>query len=284
MKDERAWPRLLPAGLPDARESDDAGRYYCAHALFLGHVAVERGLAPVALDDEGDPLVGFLHVPPDEGTLGGVPSSLGDRHRDTKRVLAAALAGWAAALSDAGWDDPVNVVVTGFGSFRDVVDNPTGDFVRSREDVCETLGLAFPDALPSVANDADGTVRATLTVEAGRKQLRFCFAGLPVDDRCLAEDGDESLLALLAREGAHAWIGLGVCRSPFYRVETLPHDGGLQLDDGVLRHDREREPRRFPRGSRSLVRALERGGPVVAARVSRRAQQAAAAETPVRHR
>lgn len=262
-------PRLLPAGLPDARESDDAGRFYCAHALFLAHLAVERGRAPLARDDEGEPLVGFLHVPPDERTLDDKRPPSADRHRDTKRVVAAALAGWAPALARALPGDPLRVVVTGFGGFRDVVDNPTGDFVRSFADVRETLVLAFGDDLSSCTLEEEGRARATILVEGQPRTLALRLSNLPVDDRFLAYEGESSLLGLLENDvRAHAWLGLGVCRSRFYRVETLPHDGGLRNDVDGLRHEREREPGRFPRGSRSLVRALERGGPLVAARVT----------------
>ncbi len=263
---EPARPRLLPAPLPDARESDDAGQYYCAHALFVGHLAVERGRAPLARDDEGDPLIGFLHVPPDARTLQGAAEDVvsEDRHRETRQVVAAALAGFAHELVRSVPDGPLHIVVTGFGSFRDVVDNPTGAFVRSPADVRHALDLAFGDKLSSCAAGGDGSVRATMLIGSARRELMVHLVSLPVDDRCLALLGDHSLLASLERERAHAWLGLGVCRSSYYRVETLPHDGGLQLDDEGGRHVKDLAPRRFPRGSRALVRALERGGDVVA--------------------
>jgi hypothetical protein len=267
--DGLARPPLLPAGLPDVRESDDAGRYYCAHALFFGHLAVERGIAPLVRDEHGDPLVGFLHVPPDPQTRGAASDASDDdeRHGATRRVVAAALAGWVRVLARALEDEPARVVLTGFGSFRDVVDNPTGAFVRSRDDVEAALALAFGDDLRSLSFVADGDVRAEVLVEGRPRSLALSCASLPVDDRALAFRGEGSLLSSLEEEArAHAWLGLGVCRSPFYRVETLPHDGGLLLDDEGGRHDDGREPTRFPRGSRALVRAMERGGVVVGAR------------------
>lgn len=263
----RSRPPLLPAGFPEVRESDDAGRYYCAHALFLGHLAVERGIAPLIADKHGDPLVGFLHVPPD-GRTRAEPSPLLDeppRHRDTLRVVAAALAGWWPALARAG--EPARVALTGYGTFRDVVDNPTGAFVRSRVDLEAAVALAVGSDLRSCSFDGEGALRADIIVDGAVRSLTLVCESLPVDDRALAFRGEGSLLALLEeRARAHAWLGLGVCRSPFYRVETLPHDGGLALHDDGGRHDDGREPSRFPRGSRALVRAIERGGAAVTSR------------------
>lgn len=262
-----AHPRLLPAGLPDVRESDDAGRYYCAHSLFLGHLAVERGRAPLYRDDHGDPLVGFLHVPPDPYTRGEAPSDDDARHRETIRVVAAALAGFGEAFARALPDEGFRVALTGFGTFRDVVDNPTGAYVRSRAALFETLRLAFGDDLLTSAFDTDGELRADVIVDGRRRTLALVCERLPVDDRALAFRGEGSLLGFIEeRARAHAWLGLGVCRSAHYRVETSPHDGGLRLDDDGGRHEDGREPTRSLAGSRALVRALSRGGPLVATR------------------
>lgn len=257
--------RLLPEGLPDVRESDDAGRFYCAHALFSGHLAAERGLAPILSDDEEEPLVGFLHVPPDQRTVDLEAPLESDRHQDTAVVVAAALAGFAAPLLRREARDTVRVVVTGFGAFRDVKDNPTGAFVRSRAALERSLALAFGD-VSSTVHEEDGALRARLCWDGAKRELVVVAVELPVDDRCLAFRGEGSLHALLEDEGAHAWLGLGVCRSPYFRAETLPHDGGLELTSEGARHDGVTAPSRYPRRSRALVRALERGGTVVAER------------------
>lgn len=262
-----ARPALLPAGLPEVRESDDAGRYYCAHALFLGHLAVERGRAPVLHDDEGEPLVGFLHVPPDAYTQGeaSAPAAEPARHRDTVRVVAAALAGWWPVLSRV--DGPARVALTGYGAFRDVVDNPTGAFVASRAALEQALALAFGGDLRACSHVDEG-VRVEVGSAGRPRSLELSCARLPVDDRALALRGEGSLLGLLEeRARAHAWLGLGVCRSPHYRVETSPHDGGMALDDEGGRHEDGRAPSRTFRGSRALVRALVRGGAVVVSRL-----------------
>lgn len=269
MSDEGdARPRLLPDGLPDVRESDDAGRYYCAHALFLGHLAAERGRAPLVRDEHDEPLIGFLHVPPDARTRGeALEIDDGARHRDTVRVVAAALAGWLPPLSRALGDEPARVALTGYGTFRDVVDNPTGAYVRSRPDLERTLALAFGDALRSRSFGDEGELHAEVLVDGRARSLAIVCESLPVDDRALAYRGEGSLLALVeVRARAHAWLGLGVCRSAHYRVETSPHDGGLALDDDGGRHEDGREPTRALRGSRALVRAIERGGRVIATR------------------
>lgn len=269
-RDTCAAPRLLPKGLPDVRESDDAGQYYCAHALFLGHLAVERGLAPLARDDAGDPLVGFLHVPPDAQTRGDGCVSDEERHRDTARVVAAALAGWWPSLARLPADEPLRVALTGYGTFRDVVDNPTGAYVRSPPALEATLQLAFDDALMRLSFEADGALSADVLVDGCVRSLTMAREALPVDDRVLALGGEGSLLGLLEeRARVHAWLGLGVCRSPHYRVETAPHDGGLVFGDEGGRHEDGREPTRRLVGSRALVRALERGGVVVASRLGR---------------
>jgi hypothetical protein len=91
---------------------------------------------------------------------------------------------------------------------------------------------------------------------------------LPVDDRCLAPAGEGALRAALVAVDAQAWIGLGVSRSPFFRVEVRPHDGGLEDEGAAPRHAPGREEARQAPRNRSLARALVRGARAVDAQTA----------------
>jgi pyrrolidone-carboxylate peptidase len=202
---------LIPIAL-----SGDPGSYYCSHVFFVAQrFARERGLAG------GDaPRVGFLHIPRDELIDGRGGYDPGVRHAALMDVLARALRGLASAGS-------ASILVTGFGAFEDVVDNPTGDFV-SRPELCRE-------------------------VRAGLEGVAVEFARLPVDDRALQPDHPSSIQALIAQHEPDAVLMMGVGRAGFC-VETVAHDGGLELAGGP-RHD-EGSPRTVSEENLTLARAL----------------------------
>ena len=239
--------------LPEVRESDDAGTYYCAHSLFLAHEVAREPETPLALDESGRPFLGFLHVPADAQATGGAPGE-GARHDKTRAVVGAALAGWLPALHRRVPEGELRVLVTGFGPFRDVVDNPTGDFVRRPEN----LALAL-EALLVQARCEEGLVCGRVFLGQSARTFALHLVELAVDDRCLAREGPMSLRAALFRTRAHAWIGLGVCRSPRYRVEVAPSDVGLEAREGELIHAPDAPARTTLPRNRSLLEAIYEG-------------------------
>lgn len=249
---------LLARPWPDVRESVDPGNYYCAHLLWVGARAA-RARAETAHDERGDPLFGFLHVPPDAWTLRAEADEDGGRvgrHDATCALVGLALRGYA----DAAGERPLRTLVTGFGSFRDVVDNPTGAFVEDPAALARALAIGFPDEHVSEVRVGPERARAFVAGE----RLVLTAVKLPVDDRSLASDGDGALRTWLARSRAAAWIGLGVSRSANYRVEVRPHDGGLAgQDDEAPRHESGLPEERSGPQNRALARAIERGAQAV---------------------
>ena len=224
---------LLPTG-PEVRLSEDAGGYYCAHVFFLANqLACQAAARPGLVENgHGEPLVGFLHVPRDPACTFAapvVPQVV--RHAKTRVVVAAALRGYVEDALAADVSGPVRLLVTGFGPFRDVLSNPTGDFVSREENLRTCLALAFGPSL--VLDGAAVKVlegeRAKLSRLKARAQvagrevpLEVGFACLPVDDDALDPGRTDSLPGLLDRFRPHALLCLGVCRDSAFRVEVRP--------------------------------------------------------------
>lgn len=231
------------AGVP-VRTSDNAGSYYCAHAWWTVSGWAGSAGATASVDHEGEPLVGFLHVPADPETTGD-PGPERDRHAALRAVVAAALRGWLDHLPD-----DARVLLTGFSAFAGVVDNPTGAFTGDLGEVARAVALATgSEALVDVAT---GAVRG--------RGLEVVSVVLPVDDGALARARAGSLPDLLARVRPHAVLSLGVHRvTDHFRVEVAPTSAGLVLGEGDERHSYEPRPVLRRGDVRSLARAIARG-------------------------
>ncbi|MFZ9887766.1 MAG: hypothetical protein ACO3JL_09710, partial [Myxococcota bacterium] len=208
-------PSLLPFPVA-VRESDDAGHFYCGHTLFCTHALLRAAHArssslfrPV-LDDDHAPLWGFLHVPPRTSSRIRLA---GQGHTDVTSIaftVAAALAGYGEVLERSiPAAEPLHIALSGFGPFRDVVENPSGHFVTSAEEIRSTLQLAFsPVEVDLRMEDRGLSCRAWLPSGRLLHLVTRCFE---VDDRFLEFANVDSLFTLLAAP-TQAWLGLGVCR------------------------------------------------------------------------
>lgn len=239
---------------PPVRRSRDAGAYYCAHTLFALH---HRPPSTVLKAEDGQPLAGFLHVPPDPSTTGerNAPPP-NDRFADLRPVVAWALAGLEAmARPQLGAGEHWSVLLTGFGAFRDVTDNPTGAFVQNLDEVARAVAQAFGNAARG-----DDRVSSDSVVVVPRL--------LPVDDRLLNAKAANSLEALCEEYGPHSVLSLGVSRSPTFDIETQPNDAGLSRTDGTWRHEANRPAREILSETLVLAEAIERGRALVRARTT----------------
>jgi pyrrolidone-carboxylate peptidase len=118
---------------------------------------------------------------------------MGERRRRARRVGGDALRDSGEVRMATG---RVNVVVTGFGAFRDVVENPSG----------------------RVARALDGRVVGRVSIVAAEVPVRYGA-------------GPDAAVALAERHGAVAIIGLGrhpTTEAP--RVETVGHNAGSGTD------------------------------------------------------
>ena len=116
----------------------DAGRFYC------GHVFAEL-CARAEAAGERRPRVGFIHVPPDRGC--GARAE-GDARLHARAVNIAQIGRVVAtALREmAGETGNWSAILSGFGPFEGVVDNPTAAFVGEGAAVAAAVALAFPGA------------------------------------------------------------------------------------------------------------------------------------------
>jgi hypothetical protein len=243
-------------GVP-VRESSWAGEYYCAHVLWTSTEHALRESTSIARDSNGDPLVGFIHVPADAEALGeaGADRRGRDRHDKTSRVLAWALRG---VLDELALAEPRRILVTGFGPFGAVLSNPTGDLVGDAtlmREAWERVVGAHGDVEEIEAGGRKLHIHhdASGTVQLGRLVL-------DVDDTSIHPAKPGSLPWAIERFAPHAVVALGVHRvSNAYRVETEATTAGLRVDGEAPMHERGRAPDRRAAINRSLARAIARG-------------------------
>jgi hypothetical protein len=267
----------LLGGLPDvlleragARvvHGDDPGDYYCEH-MFWSAQRAASSCASIASNAEGEPLVGFLHVPDDKWTsrlIGGHDYSLQERHEGSWHVVGAALRGFFddAAPAVAG---PVRMLLTGFGPFMTARNNPTGELVTEKENLDELMRAGFGRQLttaegeqrPSEPDDPPDTMRVayTVTTPAGEREVVLRAQRFAVDDTAIDPAGDASVQAAMLAFEPHAVLSMGVWGGKTFKAEHHADDGGLN-DAGrhawTARADRDL-PDNF-----ALARAIERGG------------------------
>ena len=257
---EEGGALLLAGDGLEVRESHWAGAYYCAHVLWLASKIARAPSSSIARDRQGDPLVGFLHVPADADTAVPVASRPRvERHGRTAHVVACALRGIVDELSAS--DGPIRVLLTGFGPFAAVVSNPTGDFVDDDASIGRALGAAVgaePRDRVAIIEEGARLVQVTAgSLVLGRMRL-------DVDDAALDPNRAGSLPWALARFKPHALVALGVHRaSSIYRVEIEPTDAGL-LDGDPPRHERGRPLGARERHNRALARAIVAGAAALA--------------------
>lgn len=249
---------------PAVTHSGDAGGFYCEHAFFTAQEVAAT--ASVRRNGHGELLVGFLHVPgsADRWLTGAHPPDPAKRHGRTRRVVGRALAGFVTEILASGLpqDEPIRLLVTGFGPWGAVVDNPTGDFVRESANLEAALALGLGSALaaPPVVTPAAPwrlDVTARLGGSHGQRSVLLCGWHLPTSDEALDPAAAHALpSAIVGPLRPHAVLSLGVaCRRRRFYVEHTATDANLI--DG--RHQ-EAAPRQVLAPNYALARAIRRGG------------------------
>lgn len=210
---------------PRVVRSLDAGGYYCEHTYFAAtRAAAARGAR-----------VGFLHIPDDDEAHGLAerPRDVRARQRENRRVVAAFVRGLLAES-----DGVPHLVMSGFGPFKAVVDNPSGAFVSSRENlhalfdevargaVVHDDARAFPLALGA---------RASFDVAwPDGRALRCTVAHLPVDERAVRAGSGAALADLVERDAIVLALGVASNERDTWRVEARATDVNLRDDGGAL--------------------------------------------------
>ncbi len=125
----------------------DPGTFFCG-AQFAGLIQLRKR------PGFGDVHVGFIHVPPDRatGSKAQAKPQLHDREVNLEmiaQVVAVALRGLTQPAAA--------IVITGFGPFSGVADNPTQAFVDCPDTLDQTIALAHPGSQLVSSRDLDGT-------------------------------------------------------------------------------------------------------------------------------
>jgi len=150
--------------------SEDAGGFYCEHSFFCVQQTA-RGLSSMAQSDAGLALVGFLHIPDDRERSASAP-----RHETTLKHVTRAVRAWASMAGTSSTNHPF--LLTGFGAFGDVNDNPSGAFVED-PDVLSALRVETPGPLTTLRLTVDDTGLARLQ-DTMRQQRPWAVLSLGV--------------------------------------------------------------------------------------------------------
>ncbi|PCC71606.1 hypothetical protein SAMN02745121_01150 [Nannocystis exedens] len=218
----------------DVQLGVDPGTFYCADQLAnLIALAGEPAFAGV--------LTGFIHVPPDRSTGAAAAAATHllprrDNLQQCARVVAAALRELSEETSS--FADTPALVLTAFGPFAGVVDNPTAAFVGDGDGLAAMVRLAAPELAPVGREPlATGVLHR---YAGGGRELLLATAELPLaaspDDALAGRYFDPDTVAATFRRALadiarvqppRAIVSLGVDSGqvlrparPAFRVET----------------------------------------------------------------
>jgi pyrrolidone-carboxylate peptidase len=219
-------PLVYEADGAQVVRGDDAGDFYCEHVYYMaGRAAIAPG-SSVVKDREGEPLIGFLHVPGDPYTETTLRAPA-DRHDRTRAIVGAALSGFIGSVPSS--ERTVRVLLTGFGPFDSIINNPTGDFVINKDNVDAAMRTAYGVSGTVVATSPRGQDLA-YDLPDGRRVIVRCVR-LPVDDTTIDGKSSWSIQRLYGDFRPQAALHLGVATGETkYRAEFHADNGGLAGD------------------------------------------------------
>jgi len=208
-------------------------------------------------DDRGEPMTSFLHNPSDQWTDQSAAAPQDERHADRRQVVGAAIKSYYEMAKPQIQDQPFRMLITGYGEWGDVRNNPTGDFVSHRENIDAAVKDAFGDNL------LDGKLLSSKgDVDEYRYRLkdggivRITAAKLPVADDAI-DGGPKSVQNLIETQKPQAVLSMGVAGgAATFLAEFHCDDGGLSMKDGKYVHDDGKNPERNEPDNYSLGRAL----------------------------
>jgi hypothetical protein len=259
----------------------DPGDFYCEHMFFQSQSEARKPNASVTVNDKGEKLVGFLHIPSDSATYSGVTTEpQEERHAATRDVVGSALRGYYDEASQRVARGPVRLMLNGYGSWGSTVNNPTGDFVRHSENVDAAMKTAFGDALvtpkgqpytgPDAAPAEHSTVLQYVVQDPKSRVTRTVLVRtqqFPVTDDAINGNGTVSVQYAMGGFKPHAVLSMGV-GTPTYTAEFHADNGGLKLD-GSPTHDDSAAPSVNLPENRSLARAIHGGAAAIVAEAGR---------------
>lgn len=258
-------------GLPSGKRvahGTDPGDFYCEHMFFSTQNAAGQAGSSVLRNGQGEAMTGFLHVPGDREATGDLanPYTRKDSRKDTQAVVGAGLRGYVdEALQQVG-SGPVRILLTGYGNWGSVVDNPTGAFVSSKRNLDQAMLQGFGAALltprGSEVERSAGPEHVYKTwsyrVLVGGQEREIVLRGqvFPVADSTI-DGGAASVQQAMADFSPHAVLSMGVAVGhDDFLAEHHADDGGLDADH--KRHDGS-APRTDLPDNYALPRAIHQG-------------------------
>lgn len=204
--------------LADVQLGVDPGSFYCADQMAnLIALAGDGRLAGV--------VTGFIHVPPDRETSAVAAKAIhlharADSFEHCARVLATAVRGVEAA-------ENMTILITAFGPFAGVEDNPTAAFVADRRWLGRVVQLAFPGARGGVGGKFEipsGTLRLVTAVLPLAASTADALAGRYFAPDVTAENfrrvlAEHTSLSAIISLGVDSGQIVGVAR-PAFKIET----------------------------------------------------------------
>lgn len=283
---------LLRGGLPEVLlesasvrvvHGTDPGDFYCEHMFFRAQQHAQKPGSSVVKNEQGELLVGFLHVPWDRATSAPPPDgsepapyTQEERHDALSRVVGAALRGYcAAAAKRAAADEPLKLLVTGYGPFSTARNNPTGEFVSRTENLDRAMAHGFGSRLLTPVGEPQATDAAdvfqlryrVLDKDGGsEREVLVRLQRFPVADAAIDGVSEKSVQRAMDDFQPQAVLSLGVASGRDFRAEFHADDGGLSDSDGAARHDGSLAARVTLRDNYALARAIHLGGQAAAER------------------
>lgn len=224
--------------------SRDMGNFYCEHALFSSNEFANQPNSSIKRDGNGDAMVTFIHHP---GLQDQENSP--DRQKGAQEVIGATMRGYVdAAKGQVPGNEPIKVLVTGYGAFQGVNNNPTQDYVTHPQNLDASMSQGFGQQL---VRNQDGTPkRESLPQVDGQPVYRYqlqnqdgttrnvdvALALLPVSDEAI-NGGPQSVQRLEQDFRPNAVINNGVNpNGSAWQMETHSDDGGMRRT-GVMSYD-----------------------------------------------
>lgn len=256
----------LPSGKRVAHGTD-AGNFYCEHMFYATQKEAAKPGSSVAKNAEGESLTGFLHLPGDREATADAAEGYKrkDSGKDARAVVGSALRGWIdTALPKAG-SGPVRMLLTGYGNWGSVVDNPTGAFVSSKRNLDAAMTKAFGPAELLTKSGAEIDKAAGPKMNYTTWSYKVKIAGLvrevqlrgqvfPVADEAI-DKGPQSVQAAMGQFAPHGVLSMGVAvgREDFL-AEHHADDGGL--DKSGKKHQDGAAPRHEMPDNYALARGI----------------------------
>lgn len=220
--------------------SEDAGTYYCEHVFYLAERSSRERLSSIKKNSYGDSLVGFLHVPSDSSTFSG-------RTRAPKRDMGMIQDGLASAIhgyvkeiraQQTVANSVIRILLTGFGSFNDISDNPTEAFLSESTNMLDSVQKAFPFSRVEILSANNKYFFSIKQNDSSQSfYLEVLTHVMPVSDLAINWGSGVSILDKIQSFKPQAVISMGVMGVKKYlRVESRSSDANIKSVGGQNTH------------------------------------------------